>query len=128
MIKLISFLTFEFLIVILLVYLNRNYFDFKFSNFQIAIIAAFFFYISIIMLVLITNHTLKSDLDAFDLNKDGNFSIEERTEGQQQAMQAVISDTGRNFAPIIGIIYSLIYFIIIMIPLSIFNRLKKTTS
>lgn len=128
MIKLISFLTFEFLIVILLVYLNRNYFDFKFSNFQIAIIAAFFFYISIIMLVLITNHTLKSDLDAFDLNKDGSFSIEERTEGQQQAMQAVISDTGRNFAPIIGIIYSLIYFIIIMIPLSIFNRLKKTTS
>jgi hypothetical protein len=80
------------------------------------------------MLVFITNHTLKSDLDAFDLNKDGNFSIEERTSGQQQAMQAVISDTGRNFAPIIGIIYSLIYFIIVMIPLSIFNRLKKTTS
>ena len=77
---------------------------------------------------MITNHNLKRDLDAFDLNKDGNFSIEERTVGQQQTMQAVISDTGRNFAPIIGIIYSLIYFTIIMIPLSIFNRLKKTTS
>lgn len=128
MVKLISFLTLEFLIVILLVYLNRNYFNFRFSNFQIAIIAAFFFYISIILLVLITNHNLKRDLDAFDLNKDGNFSIEERTVGQQQTMQAVISDTGRNFAPIIGIIYSLIYFTIIMIPLSIFNRLKKTTS
>ena len=128
MVKLISFLTLEFLIVILLVYLNRNYFNFRFSNFQIAIIAAFFFYISIILLVLITNHNLKRDLDAFDLNKDGNFSIEERTVGQQLTMQAVISDTGRNFAPIIGIIYSLIYFTIIMIPLSIFNRLKKTTS
>jgi hypothetical protein len=128
MVQLISFLTLEFLIVILLVYLNRNYFNFRFSNFQIAIIAAFFFYISIILLVLITNHNLKRDLDAFDLNKDGNFSIEERTVGQQQTMQAVISDTGRNFAPIIGIIYSLIYFTIIMIPLSIFNRLKKTTS
>lgn len=128
MIKLISFLTFEFLIVFLLTYLNRKYFNYKFSNFQIALIAAFFFYASIIMLVLITNHNLKSDLDAFDLNKDGNFSIEERTAEQQQAMQAVISDTGRNFAPIIGIIYSLIYFIIIIIPLSIFNRFKKTTS
>jgi hypothetical protein len=71
---------------------------------------------------------LKNELDSFDLNSDNNFSVEERTLDQQEAMKAVISDTGRNFAPISGIIYSLIYFTIIIIPLSTFNNRKNKST
>lgn len=63
-------------------------------------------------------------MDSYDLNGDGTFSIEEQTVVQQQSMTALITDVGRNLAPIVGIIYSAIYFIIIIIPLSIFNKSK----
>jgi hypothetical protein len=76
-------------------------------------------------LVFCTNYILKSELDTFDLNRDGTFSIEEQTTAQQQAMNAVTADVGRNLAPIVSIIYSVIYFIIIIIPLSIFNKIKN---
>jgi hypothetical protein len=128
MIKLLSFIAFELLVVLLLAFINKKYFNYKLSNFKIAVISSFFFYISILVIVFVTNYTLKNELDSFDLNGDNNFSIEERTLEQQQAMKAVISDTGRNLAPILGIIYSLIYFTIIIIPLSIFNKKKNKST
>ena len=47
---------------------------------------------------------LESELNAFDLNGDGFFSGPELTAAQEIAMNRVISDTGRNFAPFTGII------------------------
>lgn len=128
MLQLIAFLTFEFLIVLLLVYWNRTYWNYRVSNVKIALIASLFFYVSLLIMVYIINYTLKNELHSFDLNKDSNFSAEERTPEQAKAMKAVVSDTGRNLAPSIGILYSLIYFIIIRIPLSLFNRSKITNN
>ena len=45
-------------------------------------------------------------LQKFDLNGDGFFSGEEVTPEQKEAMRKVISDTGRNFSFITGIIFS----------------------
>jgi hypothetical protein len=128
MIKLFSFIAFELLFVLILAFVNKKYFNYKLSNFKIALISSFFFYISILVIVFVTNYLLKNELDSFDLNSDNNFSVEERTLDQQEAMKAVISDTGRNFAPISGIIYSLIYFTIIIIPLSTFNNRKNKST
>ncbi|MFE3872628.1 hypothetical protein ACFX5F_15505 [Flavobacterium sp. ZS1P70] len=128
MIKLLSFIAFELLVVLLLAFINKKYFNYKLSNFKIAVISSFFFYISILAIVFVINYTLKNELDSFDLNGDNNFSIDERTLEQQQVMKAIISDTGRNLAPILGIIYSLIYFTIIIIPLNIFNKKKNKST
>ena len=128
MIKLLSFIAFEILFVLLLALINKKYFNYKLSNFKVALISSIFFYISILVVVFVTKYILKNELDSFDLNGDNNFSIEERTLEQQQANKAVISDTGRILAPILAIIYSLIYFIFIVIPLSVFNRRKNKST
>ena len=128
MIKLLSFIAFELLFVLLLAFINKKYLNHKLSNFKIAMISSIFFYISILVVIIVINNTLKNELNFFDLNGDNNFSIDERTLEQQQAIEAVISDTGRNLAPILGIIYSILYFIIIIIPLSIFNRRKNKST
>lgn len=128
MIKLLSFIAFEILFVLLLALINKKYFNYKLSNFKLALISSIFFYISLLVVVFVTKYILKNELDSFDLNGDNNFSIEEGTLEQQQANKAVISDTGRNLAPILAIIYSLIYFIFIVIPLSVFNRRKNKST
>ncbi len=125
MIKLIYFLSVELLFVLFLVHLNRKYFNSKLSNFKMAMIASFVFYLSILAIVFVTNYLLRKELDSFDLNGDHNFSIEERTSEQQKAMHHVIADTGRHFALIFGILYSLIYFLIIILPLALFNKPKN---
>ena len=45
-----------------------------------------------------------AELDAFDLDRDGSFSRNEITPAQKVAMDRVVSDTGRNFAPLTGAI------------------------
>ena len=45
-------------------------------------------------------------LQKFDLNKDGFFSGKEITPEQKEAIRKVISDAGRNFSFITGIIFS----------------------
>lgn len=72
-----------------------------------------------------TNYILKNDLNSFDLNGDGIFTTEEVTSEQQIAMHRVISDTGRNLAPIIGIIYSLLYYVIIAFFLWVIKKQFK---
>lgn len=70
-----------------------------------------------------THYILKNELNSFDLNGDGFFTNEEITSEQQIAMRRVISDTGRNLAPILGIIYSLIYYVIIFFSLWIIKEI-----
>ena len=45
-------------------------------------------------------------LQKFDFNGDGFINGEEITSEQKEAMQKVISDTGRNFSFITGVIFS----------------------
>jgi hypothetical protein len=122
--KLSVFLFLQIAFILLLLYANKKYFSKPLGMGKIALFAAIFFYLSIIITVIITNILLKSHLDSFDLNHNGSFDIEEQTAEQAMAMRKVISDTGRTFAPIIGIVYSLIYFVLVLIVLKIFVRAK----
>lgn len=115
--KLLIFLSLQIIIVLALFYINRKYLNKKISTNKIAIVASFLFYLSIIIMIFTTNYILKNKLNSFDLNGDGFFNGKEITAEQQLAMRNVISDTGRNFAPIIGIIYSLIYYVFLFIIL-----------
>ena len=123
--KFIYFIAFQLVLLLTVVLVNRKYLNSKLSNLKIALLSSIFFYIILLIVVLCTNYILRKELDSYDLNGDGTFSIEEQTVLQQQSMTALITDVGRNLAPIVGIIYSAIYFIIIIIPLSIFNKSKN---
>ena len=73
----------------------------KFSIYIFAIIYGLIIYSN-----LLTEFYLDYQLNKFDLNSDGMFSGPEVTQGQQLAMQKVVSDTGRTFAPFTGFIFS----------------------
>jgi len=120
--NLILFLGFQTSFLIALVYLNKIKWNGKFSNVKIAGILAFLFYLSIIVVVIFTNYHLKNKLESFDINHDGFFTNEEINTEQKLAMKDVISDVGRNFAPFIGILYSLVYFIIILPIIALINK------
>lgn len=122
--KLIVFLLIHALLLLGLVNLNKRKYNYKFSNNSIAFIAMFLFYISIVALAFTLGIIYKNELDSFDFNHDGSFSNDEMSPEQQAAMHKVISDTGRNMAPIIGIFYSIIYFVIIRVSLWLFNTRK----
>lgn len=46
------------------------------------------------------------DLNQYDINKDGLFDEQEMTDDQKDAMNRLISDTGRNFSFITGFIFA----------------------
>ncbi len=73
----------------------------KFSIYIFAIIYGLIIYSS-----LLTELYLDYQLNKFDLNNDGMFSGAEVTQGQQSAMQKVVTDTGRTFAPFTGFVFS----------------------
>lgn len=122
--KLLLFFIVQFLFIWGLLYANKKCWNSKLKNYQVALIAALLFYISIVLIAIFLNYIYQSELDAFDLNKDGSFSQTEQTPDQQQAMRNKIADTGRNMAPIVGLLYALVYLCIIILPLKIFNRRK----
>ncbi|MBP9794151.1 MAG: hypothetical protein KBC56_09150 [Flavobacterium sp.] len=119
--KFLIFLLFHLSILIVMRLLFRK----KFSILKQATICSFIFYFSIITMAIGTKLYLEHQLEGFDLDKDGFFSVEEQTKEQQKVMREVISDVGRNLAPIIGILYSGIYFIIVLLGLFTFETFKK---
>lgn len=121
---LILFLITQFLFVF---YLNslRLKGKLKLSINKIALLSSLLTYIIIVASASYFNFKYQSELDAFDLNNDGLFSGNEINEEQQKAMQKVISDTGRNFAPFTGILFSVIYYIILLLTLSLINKISK---
>ncbi|WP_310554935.1 hypothetical protein [Flavobacterium sp.] len=125
MAKLIIFLSIHILLLFLLVYINRKYYCTSFSNVKIAMCCSVIFYISMVILAFATSYYLKQELNSFDLDKNGLFTEEEWTIEQSRLIRDVSNDTGRNLAPFTGIVFSILYFIIIIIPLSIFNKKTK---
>ena len=121
MISFILFITVNIAVFILVKYYYGN----KYSILSQAAICSLVFYTLIVIWAFGTSFYLKYQLECFDLNHDGSFSDEEQTAEQQKIMKKVISDTARNFAPIIGIIYSGIYFIILLIGQYFYITIKK---
>ncbi len=70
----------------------------------------------------------KLALQKFDLNRDGFFSGNEITPEQEEAMQKVIADTGRNFSVITGLFFSGIIALVVFIGGKIFEsiNIKRT--
>ena len=124
MIQYLSFLTFEFLFVFLLAYWNRKYYNNRLNNFAIAFFSTLFFYVSIIGMVIIIRYLTKRELESFDLDGNGFIDREEVTPESVEASNKAVHDTGLSMAPFTGIFFSIIYFILIIIPLAIFNRRK----
>ena len=124
---LILFLITQFLFIF---YLNRLRLkgNSKLSINKIALFSSLLTYIITVASASYLNLKYQSELDAFDLNKDGLFSGNEINEEQQKAMRKVISDTGRNFAPFTGILISMIYYIILLLTLSLINKMSKNYS
>ena len=124
MIKIFSFLAFEFFSVFLLAYWNKKYYNNRLNNFAIAFFSTLFFYVSIIGLVIIIRYLTKRELESFDLDGNGFVDREEVTPESVEASNKAVHDTGLSMAPFTGIFFSIIYFILIIIPLAIFNRRK----
>jgi hypothetical protein len=124
MIQYLSFLAFEFLFVFLLAYWNRKYYNNRLNNFAIAFFSTLFFYVSIIGMVIIIRYLTKRELESFDLDGNGFIDNEEITPASRQSVENASHDTGLAMAPFTGIIFSIIYFVLIIIPLAFFNRRK----
>lgn len=74
---------------------------------------------------LITDIYLSYKLEQFDLNGDGLFSGEEVTPEQEMALTRVVSDTGRVFAPITGLILSLGLSLPLLLTLKLTTLIKR---
>lgn len=123
---LILFLIIQLLFVL---YLNKLRLKgkFKLTINKIALLSSLLTYIIIVTFAIYLKFKYQSELDAFDLNKDGFFNGNEINEEQQKAMKNVISDTGRNLAPFTGILFSIIYYIILLPILLLLNRINKNS-
>lgn len=97
----------------------------KISDFRFAFYSGILFYILILVVVYLSSYYYQTELEKFDINNNGIFEKSEINKEQQKAMQKITSDVGRNFAPFIGIIYALIYFIMTYILLKIFRIMRK---
>lgn len=74
---------------------------------------------------LVTDIYLSYKLEQFDLNGDGFFSGEEVSPEQEMALKKVVSDTGRVFAPITGLILSLALSLPLLLILKLAAFIKK---
>ncbi len=113
--------------IIFILYLNKIRVNgkFKLTLNKIAIFSSILFYILIIITVVYLNYKYKNELYAFDTNKDGIFNGDEISKAQEKAMKNVISDTGRNFAPFTGIVFSVIYYILLLPTLIIIDKINS---
>jgi hypothetical protein len=65
------------------------------------------------------------DYSSFDLNNNGNMESSEWTDEAKIAMEKVTGDTARTFAPIIGLIYSSVVSIIVLISSFVWSNVVK---
>jgi hypothetical protein len=79
-------------------------------------------------MMITIRYLMKLELESFDLDGNGFIDNEEITPASIQANEKASHDTGLSMAPFTGILYSIIYFILIIIPLAIFNRRKKSNT
>lgn len=93
--------------------------------FWISAVVFFCIYGLIVGLAMFQDLYLHWNLNSYDLNKDGIFSREEISDAQENAMNRVIRDTGRNFAVFTGLIFSAIISLPIFLIGIAIQKLKK---
>jgi len=97
----------------------------RFTNIGMAAICFSVLYAITIISVIFREYYYDYQLRQFDLNGDGVFSGIEITPDQEKATENVTSDTGRNFAPITGFIFSLLYTFVIFSLHELFCKFRK---
>lgn len=70
-------------------------------------------------------HYYQVQWDRYDTNGNGLFESNEQTEGFDKAMERVVQDTGRTFAPALGFIISVFFTGILAVLLPITNWLVR---
>ena len=76
----------------------------KMHSVWLFLICSLIVYLLILVRVYLIEIRFDAELDVFDLNRDGFFSGSEISPSQEAAMDRVVSDTGRQFAPFTGAI------------------------
>lgn len=71
-------------------------------------------YLLLLGTVAIVNAELDAEIERYDLDGDGGYSEDELTPAAQQALDEWASDTGRQFAPIVGIPLTAIWYTIVL--------------
>ncbi|MGO2734656.1 hypothetical protein [Psychrobacter sp.] len=99
---------------IVMVYKHQFSHKSRLASWQIFLIGTFLVWLLIQIGVYFTDAYLQAQLDVFDLDGNGSFSSDERSEAQQQAMMRVTSDTGRALAPVTGAIFAFGYMSILI--------------
>lgn len=122
MIKIIIFILLQIIFIVSLFRIDKSYIKIKLTNSRIIFYSTLFFYLSILAFVVFTRITLRNNLNSFDLNNDGFFTGNEINDAQREALRKVSSDTGLTFAPITGILYSIIYFTFLYLLLQRFKK------
>uniref|UniRef100_UPI00404B4206 hypothetical protein n=1 Tax=Flavobacterium sp. TaxID=239 RepID=UPI00404B4206 len=122
---LLHFIIFILIEFIFIQFLIRNTI---FSDRKIAIFTSILLYVLIVSYVFYLNYKYKVELNKFDLNNDGFFNGNEINSEQKKAMRNVISDAGRNFAPITAIFYTTVHYFILKMILRTFNIRKNKTN
>ncbi len=96
------------ILILVFIVVNKKMFfrQGKWRWFWIGAIVFFGVYLLIVAGAAYLDISYKLALQRFDLNGDGFFTMGEITTEQKEAMRKVISDTGRNFSIITGLIFS----------------------
>ena len=82
-------------------------------------------YFIVVGAALYQDISLQLALQKFDLNRDGFFSGKEITPQQSEAMQKYVSDTGRTFSVISGLLFAGTITIMISLGRVIINIFKS---
>ena len=91
----------------------RKFLNKKLSAISLAFISSLVFYCFVLLIVLVIDWQLKSDLMRYDLNGDGYFSGEELIPEQEKARKRYVSDTSRRLIPFTGVIVAFFYFSVV---------------
>ena len=121
----LAVLAFLVFLPILLSFINSKVLSNKHINTTLAIISALCFYVFVLASVAHIDRELDTELAKFDLNGDSFFSGEEINPEQEKAMLRVVSDTGRNFAPLTGGIFSFLYFLLLCLIFWLFDIFRS---
>ncbi len=96
----------------------------KLKWFWISLIVFFLLYLFVVGRVIYDDIYAQWYLNKFDLNQDGVFSGNELTVEQEEAMNNLTNDIGRNFSFITGLFFAGIIAIFVFISGKLFEYIK----
>jgi hypothetical protein len=92
---------------------------------KLIIINFFLVYVIFLLGVYSQEFYLEYKLNSFDLDGDGFFTENEITPEQAQYMSLVVGDVGRTFAPITGLLFSIVYSIFYLVIIKFYQLFKR---